>query len=81
MSDELSASMMLVQNVHGRLSHRAALARGELFLSFPLSLSALVKNLSMCAGRRVIPCDRTCTLAGDDGSMRTVRVLREGSDS
>jgi hypothetical protein len=79
MSDEFSPGIM--QDVHGRLSHREALARGEIFISFPPSLSALVKNLSMCAGRRVVPCDWTCTLAGDDDSVRTVRVLREGSDS
>jgi len=58
----------------GRLSHREALARGIIFLSFPPSLSALVKNLSMCAGRRVVLCDWTGTLAGDDDSVRTVRV-------
>jgi hypothetical protein len=76
MSDQLSLAG-IIQDVHGRLSHREALARGEIFLSFPSSLSALVKNLSMCAGRRVVPCDWTCTLAGYDDSVRTVRVLRE----
>lgn len=74
MSDKLSASMM--QDVHGRLSHREA--RGETFLSSPPSLSASFKNLSMRAGRRVVPCDWTCTLAGDDDSVRTIRVLRVG---
>jgi hypothetical protein len=78
-SEELSPGMM--QDVRGRLSHREVLARGEIFLSFPPSLSALVKNLLMRTGGRVVPCDWTCALVGDDDSVRTVRVLKKGLDS
>lgn len=76
MSNVHSPGMM--QDIHGRRSHREA--RGESFLFFPSSLSALVKNLSIRAGRKLVPCDWTRTPVGDDNSVRTVRVLGKESD-